>query len=283
MSIYPKEWELTMEGDTFNSLKTDFNQILRKTLSNMESKSSELAELTVKVKISLKKEKERTTDDNLPRDIIVPKFDHKVSSVMQIKSEISGSLGGEYELVWDSDRGEYIMREIVDPQMNMFEAGYESAHHQGQVYDADYTVVDDGPPAPSGSKVAGLLPDKSGSTGDDSVCLKDFPDCICLTCMNNGSYDENGSCCTRHARDCRDTDTCVDYVNSYDADVKGGPYEYDQPFGQETCGSCLYIFTKGGKTGCNYTNGPDEEITADTPACEAYWKKDKNREGGEDE
>ena len=124
MSYNPKEWDLSLSGDTFNALKSDFNAVLRKTLSNMETKSSELTELTVKLKITLKKE--RAPGAGLPREVVVPKFDHKVSSIMQIKDELTGSLGGNYELVWDKDRGEYVMREIMDPQQSLFDYGFET-------------------------------------------------------------------------------------------------------------------------------------------------------------
>lgn len=42
--------------------------------------------------------------------MIIPRFDHKVSSVLQIKDEASGRLGGEFELVYDEARKDYVMR-----------------------------------------------------------------------------------------------------------------------------------------------------------------------------
>jgi TRAP-type C4-dicarboxylate transport system substrate-binding protein len=111
-------WALTLSSDTFNALKSDFDQVLRKTLTNMENKESEQAELTVKLKISLMKEQAPNFDSLIPgaqREVIKPKFDHKVSSVMQIKDEKTGTLSGNYELVWDGELGQYVMREIKDP------------------------------------------------------------------------------------------------------------------------------------------------------------------------
>ena len=54
-------YELNLDSDVFLGLKTDFNKILRRTLSNMESKHSDEAEVTVKLKISTKNEKEEDT------------------------------------------------------------------------------------------------------------------------------------------------------------------------------------------------------------------------------
>ncbi len=55
------------------------------------------------------------------REVIIPRFDHKVSSVLQIKDEASGTLGGGYELVFDEVRREYVMREIISPQTSLDE------------------------------------------------------------------------------------------------------------------------------------------------------------------
>lgn len=156
MLTYPNEWDLTLNGDTFNALKTDFNQVLRKTLSNMERKGSEVAELTVKLKILLKKDQEPdfpVDGTEVKRDIVIPKFDHKVSSVMQIKDEVTGTLGGNYELVWDKTRGEWVMREIVDPQVSIFECVGNPP-----VYDVVPEDVQEGPAALEGRKLFSLPP-----------------------------------------------------------------------------------------------------------------------------
>jgi len=46
----PKQYELTLNSETFAALKADFDLVLKKTLSNMQKKGSEAAE----VKVSLK-------------------------------------------------------------------------------------------------------------------------------------------------------------------------------------------------------------------------------------
>lgn len=115
---------LTIESEAFAALRLDFNQVLQKTLANMERKESEQAELTLKLKISLEK---GTAPDfreiryKAERDIVRPAFTHKVSSVMQIKCEKSGILSGDYELVWDEESGDYVMRPIDNGQISLFE------------------------------------------------------------------------------------------------------------------------------------------------------------------
>jgi hypothetical protein len=126
----------------------------------MENKESEQAELTVKLKISLMKEQAPNFDSLIPgaqREVIKPKFDHKVSSVMQIKDEKTGTLSGNYELVWDGELGQYVMREIKDPQLSIFEYDkevYDEDALKGrkvlsitgsteEFVDADYRIVDE--------------------------------------------------------------------------------------------------------------------------------------------
>ena len=48
----PKQYELTLNSETFAALKADFDLVLKKTLSNMQKKGSEAAEVKVSLKIS---------------------------------------------------------------------------------------------------------------------------------------------------------------------------------------------------------------------------------------
>jgi hypothetical protein len=140
---------LTLDSDTFNALKNDFKAVLRKTLTNMDLKGADCAELTVKVKISTSKEHVPDFDagyDDAQRDAIVPRFDHKVTSVMSIKDELSGTLGGHYELYYDAERGEYSLREIANGQTSMFESSHQDYNYQPTFLPAHECVLCDAPP-----------------------------------------------------------------------------------------------------------------------------------------
>ena len=118
----PQELELTLNSSTFAALKADFDQVLKNTLRNMQEKGSEAAEVKVSLKISFVKDEKsyiQIADLDDRREIIIPKFDHKVSSVLQIKDEASGTLGGNFELVFDDVREDYVMREIINPQTSL--------------------------------------------------------------------------------------------------------------------------------------------------------------------
>lgn len=123
-------YALTLESDAFNALKGDFNQLLRKTLSTMIHKEGEKAELKLSLKITLTQGETRDLQEpryEAQRDYILPKFEHKISTVIQYKDEKSGFVGGEeYELVWDKEKRDYVMKPIKDNQMNLFE--YDDVH-----------------------------------------------------------------------------------------------------------------------------------------------------------
>ena len=124
---------LTIEGTAFNVLRNDINQILRMALNNMIQKDGEKAELKISLKIALTQGfASDPEEDDMERQILIPKFEHKVSSVMQYKEEKSGILGGaEYELFWDKDKREYVMRPIKDAQLSLFEPTEEDPTSEG--------------------------------------------------------------------------------------------------------------------------------------------------------
>ena len=121
-----REMNLSLNGETFSELKEDINNYLQMTLSKMDEKSSTEAEITVKITISLDHTKIPVLDEegeDSHRDAKLPSFKHKVSSLMKTKFETSGDLdlAGDYELVFDEKREEYIMRKLVDPQTSLYD------------------------------------------------------------------------------------------------------------------------------------------------------------------
>lgn len=111
--------QLSLSGDTFQALKTDFDSILARTIGNMEMKGADEATVTIKLGISLEKVNSGTYDD--AKEVTKPSFKHDISSVMQVKDKKTGSLAGDYELVWDTEEQKYVMRKLGGEQMNMFD------------------------------------------------------------------------------------------------------------------------------------------------------------------
>jgi len=55
-----------------------------------------------------------------------PLFAHKVTTVLQLKASKTGLAGGvNYELVWDNDAADYVMRPIPDDQTSMYDGDAE--------------------------------------------------------------------------------------------------------------------------------------------------------------
>jgi len=195
---------LSLNGDTFNALKSDFDSILRNTLSNMELKGADAAEMNVKLKISLEKEQTRDFEaayDGAMRDIVKPKFDHAVQSVLQIKDKKDGTLSGNYELVWDADEHKYVMREITNGQMSFDDMPGDIINSRNFV-DAEYTDVEDGAAALEGHKIA-QLPAPSDADSDENTpepeCEEDaaeefveVEEEICIDEDNDGENDGYG-------------------------------------------------------------------------------------------
>lgn len=139
---------LSLKGDTFNAFTSDFDALLRRTLQGMVDTEQETGEITCKVKITLAKDSAPDFSvRNQTREVDKPKFEHTVSSVIQRKDKKSGTLAGNYELVWDRESCQYVMRPIDNGQTSLFEEGAKSE---------PTAVVADEPTVLEGKKVLGL-------------------------------------------------------------------------------------------------------------------------------
>lgn len=168
-----KQFPLSLNGDTFNGFKSDFDQMLRNLLTEMEKRDSDEATINIKMTVGLEKSEERDfeiTAYEAMKEITKPTFKHEISTVMTVKNKKSGTLGGNYKLVWDSEAHQYVMREIDDGQRSLFDdedAAKEPVYSQvddptspetvglpsgerpslppvgGTVIDADYEEVDE--------------------------------------------------------------------------------------------------------------------------------------------
>lgn len=116
--------QLTLNSDTFATMKEDFDGILERTLENMETKRADQAVITVKLGISLSKQVkvlQEGEEDEARKEIVIPTFKHDISSVMQVKDKKSGSLSGAIELVYDKDQEQYVIKKIEDNQLSLFD------------------------------------------------------------------------------------------------------------------------------------------------------------------
>ena len=175
-----KTYPLSLNGDTFNVLKSDFDQQLRQLLTEMEKRESEEATINIKIAVSLQPDQARDFQANgydAMRDIVKPSFKHEVSTVMQVKSKKSGSLGGNFELVWDRELCQYVMREIDNGQVTLFDNEEKDPQPgeppalpagDGTVIDAEYREVEGGE-GKEGGKDAGDGKDASTDRQSDTM------------------------------------------------------------------------------------------------------------------
>lgn len=111
--------DLSLNGETFASLKKDFDTILERTIGNMTMKGAEDATITIKLGVSL--QKTSVPAKGSIREVTKPTFKHDIASVMQVKDKMSGQLTGNMELVWDDDLKQYVLRPIDDGQTSLFD------------------------------------------------------------------------------------------------------------------------------------------------------------------
>lgn len=182
------KYDLTLDGEVFNCLKSDFNRMLNSLLSTMESKESEEADVTIKLKVTLK---EGTAPDlnitaySAEREILVPKFEHAISTTVQIKDKKTGFVGGSnYELFFDRKTGVYAMRPIKDAQRS--------------IYDQDFKK-NNVAPAPEA--------EPEGEPGNEQIELPDGEDttfCQARDSGNCATIDDCGHCCIECEHVCQD-------------------------------------------------------------------------------
>lgn len=110
------------DDDIFEFMKLNFDEMLNNILFSMQKKESDSGELTLKLKISLSTETKEQFDNIFGKETISyikPKFEHKITSSIQIKDERSGSFNEDYKLV--SEDGKYYVQKIEDIQQNIFD------------------------------------------------------------------------------------------------------------------------------------------------------------------
>ena len=83
-------YDMAMESGAFSAFRSDFNLMLKDTLSQMEDPIGGYA--------------------GAQREYIRPDISHKINTCMKVTSSVSGWLDGNYELVWKD--GKYQLREL---------------------------------------------------------------------------------------------------------------------------------------------------------------------------
>lgn len=165
--------ELRIEADTFEKLRRDANIVLQRALGTMKEKESMEGKVSITVDIKLVQEYILNFDPNIEgetRKILKPKFEHKVTSAINIKNEEKGSTNPEMAMVWDEDKQEYVLTYVNNTeQRSMFDSDFQEAMNQPEdsVEDAVFKEF---------PMLEGEVADESALPGPtaDGVSLEDF-------------------------------------------------------------------------------------------------------------
>lgn len=129
------EQKLHIEDELFDGMREDADRVLQKLLKNMVEKDSMEGKVTINIDVNFVQEFIPNRDPNIEgetRRVLTPKFSHKVGSVMQIKNEVKGGKNCDgTELVWDEEKGEYVLRPIANTdQMSIFDADFRCVNDE---------------------------------------------------------------------------------------------------------------------------------------------------------
>lgn len=116
-----------INDECFDNMRSDADVILQKLIKDMIEKKSQNGTMTIKIDVTLYDEFINDYDEyGNPyggHDATKPLFEHKISSVMQIKNDTKGQSYSQYlELQFDEDSKKYILVPIKgSQQMSLFD------------------------------------------------------------------------------------------------------------------------------------------------------------------
>lgn len=170
---------LSLSGETFAALRSDFNQVLHSTMKGMIDTEQSVAEISMKVKIILEESSApdfTVAGGHQTREITKPKFEHSITAVIQRKEKKTGAFAGDFELVLDSETGTYVVRPIENGQTTLFDDDKGPA--TGGCIDAEYYVVDeDGEETPAlGEGPRALLGPAEEPAGEEDDGVPEDPE-----------------------------------------------------------------------------------------------------------
>lgn len=114
---------LDIESSTFDEMRQSFNRALQGTLANMEARHSDEATITLKLAICinhLSAPDPESIEGNC-RIIQKPTIEHKITSVISLKSEIKGALEDDYELIYDGMTKSYALKAVGGEQATVWD------------------------------------------------------------------------------------------------------------------------------------------------------------------
>ena len=111
---------LNIESQLMEGLLNQYDRLLKASIMLMQYTHCNEAKMGVTLEIELE---EASIPDGKGgfREGVMPRIKHKVKTQIVMTDELKGSPPGGMELVWDSDRQEFFMKQIPRNQTSLFD------------------------------------------------------------------------------------------------------------------------------------------------------------------
>lgn len=139
--------DLYIEGETFETVRGDFNTMLQKLMKNMSEKNADEGSITLKIAINMPDTEIPDTTEGQKgkkRQIRVPQFQHQITTGIVLKESEKGNVKPGMELYWDEETQTYKLRYIANTrQMSIFDDEFKKQKASGssEKQDEDKTVT----------------------------------------------------------------------------------------------------------------------------------------------
>lgn len=139
MSVLNYE-ELTLESDTFEQARENFNMLFQRLLKKMEQTGSDEGSITLKVDVE-------TVTDWIPdgeggsKEIHKPILKHKVTTAVPVKDSFDGKKDTGMNLVYDEELRRYVLKYVsVGGQRSIFDEDFQENISAAEVVDEGHML-----------------------------------------------------------------------------------------------------------------------------------------------
>lgn len=125
--------ELTLDSDTFQQIRENFDLLFQKLLRKMEQNNSEEGSITLKIDVNLETDWVPDDDGN-SKEIHKPLIKHKVTTTVPVKDSFDGKKETGMNLVYDEDLKRYVLRYVqVGGQRSIFDDDFQENMQDSEI------------------------------------------------------------------------------------------------------------------------------------------------------
>lgn len=204
--------ELTLDSDTFETVRANFDLLLQKLLNKMSQNDSDEGSITLKIDIQMMSEF-IPDEDGGSHKANKPVFKHKVTTTVPVKDSLDDKKDTGMELVYDDELKRYILK-YVSPggQRSIFDEDFE------ENINGDGTIIDSNE-VPQLPGETNLLEGPVEDADEDTMEVPDYDEEIDGNSMMNAPDEEITD----------EDETEVAEGRTEATDGVDDEYEYDEP------------------------------------------------------